>query len=131
MTEKKVLCVCGAPIRVMDADTEDPWWTHDAVAPACLMAIPAAGMPTGFDRKTLAERLRDQRDSFDRAADEIADLKRAVQKVVNHVAVLNTEAERFQHNERATLNRVWDRLTEVGDVVGASIVMRMIRGEES
>lgn len=128
-----VQCVCGAPIEPMDEDTTYPDWTHvfpDQAAlrsgSKCTTAIPAAGMPTKADRADLDTKLSQVGAGLDVAGREMADMRAALDAVDARMAKLDAQLISPATVRRATLNQVWDRLLDAGDMVGAAIVMKMI-----
>jgi len=128
-----VQCVCGAPIELMDGDTEYPVWTHVFPAQAalragskCTDAIPAAGMPTKQDRANLDTALARTGAGLAEAGREMAELREALDSVDERMRKLDAQLTSPATVRRATLNQVWDRLLDAGDLTGAAIVMKMI-----
>ncbi len=128
-----VQCVCGAPIEPMDEDTEYPMWTHVFPAQAalrsgskCTDAIPAAGMPTKADRESLDVALARTGAGLAEAGREMAEMRAALDAVDERMRKLDAQLTSPATVRRATLNQVWDRLRDAGDLTGAAIVMKMI-----
>ena len=132
-TVRVVQCVCGAPIEPLDGDTEYPMWTHVFPAQAalraeskCTDAIPAAGMPTKQDRANLDTALARTGAGLAEAGREMAEMRAALDAVDARMAKLDAQLTSPATVRRATLNQVWDRLLDAGDLTGAAIVMKMI-----
>lgn len=123
-----VQCVCGTPIEPMDEDTTYPDWTHvyGVSTGKCKDAIPAAGMPTKADRAELNGRLSIVGAGLAEAGREMAEMRVALDAVDARMAKLDAQLTSPATVRRATLNQVWDRLLDVGDLAGAAIVMKMI-----
>uniref|UniRef100_A0AAU7GWV1 C2H2-type domain-containing protein n=1 Tax=Streptomyces phage Geonosis TaxID=3158856 RepID=A0AAU7GWV1_9CAUD len=129
-----VQCVCGAPIEPLDKSTEHPDWTHVFPAQAalrsgskCTDAIPAAGMPTKADRESLDVALARTGAGLAVAGREMAEMRAALDNVDERMRKLNAQLTSPATVRRATLNQVWDRLLDAGDLTGAAIVMKMIK----
>ena len=128
-----VRCVCGGPIEPMESDTDDPAWTHVfpeqaalRVGSKCTDAIPAAGMPTKQDRTDLHTNLARVGSGLAEAGREMAEVRAAMDAVDERLRKLDAALISPATVRRATLNQVWDRLLEAGDLSGAAIVMKMI-----
>lgn len=128
-----VQCVCGAPIEPMDDSTEYPMWSHvfpfQAAVRAgskCTDAIPAAGMPTKADRESLDVALARTGAGLAEAGREMAQMRAALDAVDERMRKLDAQLTSPATVRRATLNQVWDRLLDAGDLTGAAIVMKMI-----
>lgn len=129
-----VQCVCGAPIEPLDEDTTYPDWTHVFPAQAalrsgskCTDAIPAAGMPTKADRESLDVALARTGAGLAEAGREMAEMRAALDAVDERMRKLDAQLTSPATVRRATLNQVWDRLIDAGDLTGAAIVMKMIK----
>ncbi|AKA61701.1 hypothetical protein SEA_YDN12_34 [Streptomyces phage YDN12] len=123
-----VQCVCGAPIEPLDEDTTYPGWTHvfGVSTGKCTDAIPAAGMPTKADREGLDAALARTGAGLAEAGREMAEMRAALDAVDARMAKLDAQLTSPATVRRATLNQVWDRLIDAGDLTGAAIVMKMI-----
>lgn len=128
-----VKCVCGAPIEPMDEDTTYPDWRHVFPEQAalrtgskCTDAIPAAGMPTKADRESLDVALARTGAGLAEAGREMAEMRAALDAVDARMAKLDAQLTSPATVRRATLNQVWDKLLDAGDLTGAAIVMKMI-----
>lgn len=128
-----VQCVCGAPIEPLDEDTTYPDWHHVFPEQAalragskCRDAIPAAEMPTKADRESLDAALARTGAGLAEAGREMAEMRAALDAVDARMAKLDAQLTSPATVRRATLNQVWDRLLDVGDLTGAAIVMKMI-----
>lgn len=121
-----VQCVCGAPIEPLDEDTTYPDWTHVFPMPKCRDAIPAAGMPTKADRAELTAEWTRVGDGLDKAGREMAELRASLDAVDAKMAKMDAALTSPATVRRATLNQVWDKLLDAGDLTGAAIVMKMI-----
>lgn len=122
-----VQCVCGAPIEPLDESTEYPDWTHVFPMPKCRDAIPAAGMPTKADRMMLSDQWGRVGDKLGQAGREMAEMRAALDAVDERMRKLDAQLTSPATVRRATLNQVWDRLLDAGDLAGAAIVMKMIK----
>ncbi len=125
-TKPNVPCVCGGAIEPMDESTEYPAWTHQVPMPKCREAIPAAGVPTKQDRAELMHSLSDAGKQMAKAGRDMADMRAALDSVDERMRKLDAQLVSPATVRRATLNQVWDRLLEAGDLAGASVVMKMI-----
>lgn len=121
-----VQCVCGAPIEPLDDDIEYPDWKHMFPMPKCRDAIPAAGMPTKADRARLDTELARTGAGLAEAGREMAEMRAALDAVDERMRKLDAQLTSPATVRRATLNQVWDRLLDAGDLTGAAIVMKMI-----
>jgi hypothetical protein len=133
-TSHVVQCVCGAPIEPLDECTEYPDWKHVSpfeasirVGGKCTDAIPAAGMPTKADRAELTNRLSIVDAGLTEAGREMAQVREALDAVDERMRKLGKQLTSPATVRRATLNQVWDRLLDAGDLAGAAIVMKMIK----
>ncbi|APZ82201.1 hypothetical protein SEA_BABYGOTBAC_33 [Streptomyces phage BabyGotBac] len=125
-TAHVVQCVCGAPIEPADDSTEYPDWTHVFPMPKCRDAIPAAGMPTKADRESLDAALARTGAGLAEAGREMAEMRAALDAVDERMRKLDAQLTSPATVRRATLNQVWDKLLDAGDLTGAAIVMKMI-----
>ena len=123
----QVPCVCGLPLAVVDADTDQPWWTHKFPAPRCFNAVPAAGMPTRKDREVLTAQLTTMDAGLLAVGRDLQDLRHALDDVDEAVKALNAQLISPSVVRRATLNQVWDRLVDEGHMAAAAMVMKMIQ----
>lgn len=129
-----VQCVCGAPIEPLDDDREYPDWKHvfpfeASIRPdgKCTDAIPAAGMPTKADRESLDAAMARTGAGLAEAGREMAEMRAALDAVDERMRKLDAQLTSPATVRRATLNQVWDRLLDAGDLAGAAIVMKMIK----
>lgn len=122
-----VPCVCGLPLVPLDDDRDHPMWTHAGHAPKCRNAIPAAGMPTKFDRADLHHKLADNSEKLAQAGQEMAALRATMDEVDARMARLDAQLTSPSVVRRATLNQVWDKLVDEGHMGAAATVMKMIQ----
>lgn len=122
----EVKCFCGGLLQPLDDSTDYPLWSHVAPMPKCRKAIPAAGMPTKQDRADLNVALAYTGAGLAEAGREMAEMRAALDKVDERMRKLDAQLTSPATVRRATLNQVWDRLLDAGDLVGADIVMKMI-----
>jgi hypothetical protein len=122
-----VLCVCGMTLIPLDDDREYPEWMHKQVTFSCSQAVPAAGMPTKTDRKQLSDQWSAVGPGLDRAAGELAELRAQLDSVDQTMARMEARLTAPSVVRRATLNQVWDRLVDDGQMTAAAIVMKMIK----
>lgn len=120
-------CVCGTIIKLIDNDPDRPEWIHTILPGVrCPEAIPAAGMPTKADRTDLTEKLKSTGERLDKAAQDMRKLREQMDAVDRRMAALDAGAELPKNVRRATLNQVWDKLVDAGNMTGAAVVMKMI-----
>jgi hypothetical protein len=121
------LCICGEQIEQVDADDDPTWWTHvrPGVTP-CLDAVPVKRTLAAQGRKALSERLADTGQRLDKAGQEIRDLKAKADDVARRLEALDAGVMEPATVRRATLNQVWDKLMDAGNLTGAQLVMRML-----
>jgi hypothetical protein len=121
------LCICGEPIEQPDADEDPTWWTHRMGAKTpCTEPMPVKRTLAAQGRTSLTERLADTGKRLDKAGDEIRDLKAKADAVLARLEALDAQAMSPQVVRRATLNQVWDKLMDAGNITGAQEVMKMI-----
>jgi len=119
-------CLCGQPLDLMTDDGES-WWAHGEDVPSpCTTPAPAAGMPTQRDRHELAQLLRDNTGRLMKAGHDMAGIREALDAVDARMRKLDAQLTSPSTVRRATLNQVWDRLLEAGQLEAATIVMKMI-----
>lgn len=119
-------CLCGQPLDLMSDDGES-WWAHGADVPSpCTTPAPAAGVPTQRDRHELAQLLRDNTGRLMKAGHDMAGIREALDAVDARMRKLDAQLTSPSTVRRATLNQVWDRLVEAGQLEAAIIVMKMI-----
>lgn len=125
-----IKCVCGAAIEPLDDDTDYPMWSHvfGVSSGKCRDAIPAAGMPTKQDRADLDTNLARMGAGLAEAGREMAEMRAAMDAVDARMKKLDEQLTSPATVRRATLNQVWYRLIDAGDLSGAAIVMKMING---
>lgn len=123
---KPVLCVCGLELVLMDASTDDPWWTHAVPTPKCRQAAPACGQPTAEDRRSLDVRLSETGAGLAEAGRELHNLRETLDGVDAALMRIQNQLRSPSVVRRATLNQVWDRLSEAGHTNAAMLVMKMI-----
>jgi hypothetical protein len=101
-----------------------------AVARACISDVTPQDLAKPTDapkgRSDLSERLAAAGERLDRAGEEIRELKNMSGQVLRRLEALDVAAMNPALVRRATLNLVWDRLIDDGNIGGAQMVMRMI-----
>lgn len=121
------LCVCGEQIEQVDAEDDPTWWTHVRPgATPCTDAVPVKRTLAAQGRKALSEKLADTGKRLDRAGGEIRELKAQADAVLARLEALDAGVMDPATVRRATLNQVWDKLIDAGNIRGAEVVMRMI-----
>lgn len=120
------LCVCGEKIEQVDAEDDPLWWTHVRPGAPCTDAIPVKRTLASQGRKALSEKLADTGKLLGRAGDEIRELKAQANAVLARLEALDAGVMDPATVRRATLNQVWDKLIDAGNIRGAEVVMRMI-----
>ena len=121
------LCTCGLPLVAMDASAADPVWIHRINAAACKEPVPATGLPTKADRELLSQQWAEVGPGLDRAAIEMSALRQQMNDVDASLARMEARLTTPAVVRRATLNQVWDRLVDSGEMAAARIVMDMIK----
>lgn len=122
-----VSCICGANLVPLDDDTEYPMWVHEPFTGLnCKTPVPAAGMPTKADRRDLSILMDQTGQRLAQAGDEIRALKAQADATLRRLEALDQAHLAPERVRRATLNQVWDRLVDEGQMGAAAIVMRMI-----
>jgi hypothetical protein len=121
------LCICGEPIEQVDPEDEPGWWTHRmGTKTPCTEPQPVKRTLASQGRKQLSERLADTGRKLDKAGDEIRDLKAKADAVAARLEALDAQVMSPATVRRATLNQVWDKLMDAGNITGAQEVMKMI-----
>lgn len=121
------LCICGNPIQLMDEEVDPTWWVHSPGSDTpCMDAVPVKRTLAAQGRKALSEKLADTGQRLDKAGQEIRDLKAKADDVARRLEALDAGVMEPATVRRATLNQVWDKLMDAGNLTGAQLVMRMI-----
>lgn len=122
------VCICGDPIERLDDDTDaTPWWIHSPGSNTpCLDAIPAKRTLASQGRKQLSEQMADTGERLAKAGDEIRALREQADAVAARLDRLDAGVMDPITVRKATLNQVWDKLMDAGNITGAQLVMRMI-----
>lgn len=124
-TSRRVPCICGALLVLIDTHTDYPGWSHYTYGHGgCMDPVPAAGMPTKEDRTDLANRMRTTGRQLNRIGTELADIKSRAKEIVARLEALDQPSP--ESIRRATLNQVWDRLLDANQLAAAALVMRMV-----
>lgn len=123
-----VLCiVCGLTLVPLDDDREYPEWMHENVTQGCSNPVPAAGAPTKADRELLSAQWAEVGPGLDRAAIEMSALRQQMNDVDASLSRMEARLIAPAVVRRATLNQLWDRLVDSGEMTAARIVMDMIK----
>ena len=122
-------CVCGLTLTLW-SDNDEIVWTHEHPAPECRDAAPATGLPTKADRESLNEALARTGAGLAEAGREMAEMRAALDAVDARMAKLDGQLTDPATVRRATLNQVWDKLMDAGNLSGAALVRDMLRGEQ-
>lgn len=121
------LCICGEQIKLMDEEVDPTWWVHvPGSGTPCMDAVPVKRTLAAQGRKALSEKLADTGKRLDLAGDEIRELKAQADAVLARLEALDAGVMDPATVRRATLNQVWDKLIDAGNITGAQVVMRMI-----
>lgn len=120
------LCICGDPIQLLDDNDPTSWIHTPGSSTPCLDAVPVKRTLASQGRKDLSERLADTGRRLDQAGTEIRDLKAKADAVIERLEKLDRAHLEPAAVRRATLNQVWDKLMDAGNITGAQTVMRMI-----
>jgi hypothetical protein len=121
------LCICGEPIEQVDPEDEPGWWTHRMGAKTpCTDPQPVKRTLASQGRKQLSERLADTGKRLDKAGEEIRELKAKADEVAARLEAMDRAHLEPAAVRRATLNQVWDKLMDAGNITGAQEVMKMI-----
>lgn len=122
------LCVCGDAIQLLDTEPgEAPWWIHVPGSDTpCTDAVPVRRTLASQGRTDLSRKLADTGERLAKAGDEIRDLKAKTDDVLARLEKLDQAHLEPNAVRRATLNQVWDKLMDQGNITGATLVMRMI-----
>lgn len=120
------LCICGDPIQLMDDDDPTSWIHVPGSDTPCTDPIPVKRTLAAQGRKSLSERLAEQGARMEKAGQEIRDLKAKADDVLARLEALDKAHLEPAAVRRATLNQVWDKLMDAGNITGATLVMRMI-----
>lgn len=121
------LCICGLQIVAMDASAADPVWIHRVNTTSCKEPAPSAWTVTKYEREQLSEQWADVGPGLDRAAIEMAALRQQMSDVDASLTRMEARLIAPAVVRRATLNQVWDRLVDDGEMAAARIVMDMIK----
>jgi hypothetical protein len=124
-----IRCVCGSPLELLDANTDEPWWSHRFPSSKCRNAIPAAGLPTAWDRQNLVDALKANAERLAVASADISDLRRRLEGIDQTIARTESAINAPHMIRRAALSDVLDKLLDAGDMTGYGIVSQMLRGE--
>lgn len=123
-------CICGGELVQLETEPgEAPWWTHVWGAPdgsPCVDAAPVCDTVRKQDRANLAEHFADTGKRLAKAGEEIKELKAKADDVLARLEALDAANTKPEAVRRATLNQVWDKLIDAGNITGAQLVMRMI-----
>lgn len=123
--EAPPVCICGDPIQLLD-DEPDLWIHAPGSSTPCLDPAPAKQTIATQGRKQLSERLTETGANLAKAGSDIADLKAKADATLKRLEALDAQIMDPATVRRATLNQVWDKLIDEGNIAGATIVMRMI-----
>lgn len=120
------LCICGDPIQLLD-DADPTSWIHSPGSDTpCLDAVPVKRTLASQGRTSLTDKLADTGRRLDQAGEEIRDLKAKADAVIERLEKLDRAHLEPAAVRRATLNQVWDKLMDAGNITGAQLVMRML-----
>lgn len=130
-------CVCGAPIEDMmavgnaDLAPEDQvhHWIHSPGSDTrCLDARPDRQDGANREaREALSADMQKMHSALNNAEGRMHDMARTVAEATKALNGLGRALDAVRHERRATLNQVWDKLIEQGDMVGANIVRNMVK----
>lgn len=118
-------CICGDPIQLLD-DEPNLWIHAPGSDTPCLDPAPAKLTIAKQGREDLAQRLTESGANLAKAGADIADLRAKADATLRRLEALDAQIMDPETVRRATLNQVWDKLTDSGNIAGATIVMRMI-----
>jgi hypothetical protein len=122
------LCICGLQIVAMDASAADPVWIHRVNTTSCKEPTPGSVWTvTKYDRVELSAQWAEVGPSLDRAAIEMSTLRQQMNDVDASLSRMEARLVAPAVVRRATLNQVWDRLVDSGEMAAARIVMDMIK----
>lgn len=82
------------------------------------------------DRNTLTEGLTRMNAHLSAAGEQMASMREALDSVDERMKVLDAQLVSPSVIRHATLNEVWDKLMEEGNISGAMIVMDMIKASK-
>lgn len=124
------LCVCGERIVLVDPEDDPTWWTHaDGAKTPCLDAVPVKRTLASQGRTSLTKKLADTGKRLDKAGAEIRELKAKADDIAARLERMDRAHLEPAAVRRATLNQVWDKMIDQGNITGAQLVMRLL-GQE-
>lgn len=133
-------CACGAPIEDMmgerpaDIGPEHwtPIWVHrkDSTTP-CINPRPIENLlPERQDRARLSDEMRKLHGDVNRAADAMRVMRDAVREFGAQLDGMSAMLDAVHRTRRATINQVWDKLIESGEVGAAKLVREMLKAHD-
>lgn len=137
MSKQIQRCVCGAELRdlnaeVMEDTPEDerwPMWTH--VPGSDTRCTNPRRVADVFPDRALivavTEQMADLGDRTRRAAGEFERFQSMLAELIDESRGLTASLDMPGTVERATLNRVWDKLVDKGHLAAAQVVSEMLR----
>jgi hypothetical protein len=121
------LCICGEPLYRVDPEDDPDWWIHRlGVRTPCTDPRPMNQTPFDGGRRDLSEQLPGIGVKLTKVSSEIRALREKADLVAERLAALDAEVMSPSTVRRATLNQVWDRLVESGNITGAQLVQQML-----
>lgn len=123
--EAPQVCICGDPIQLLD-DEPNLWIHAPGSDTPCLDPAPAKLTIAKQGRGDLTQRLTESGANLAKAGADIADLRAKADATLRRLEALDAQIMDPETVRRATLNQVWDKLTDSGNIAGATVVMRMI-----
>jgi hypothetical protein len=120
------LCICGDPIQLLDEDDPTSWIHSPGSDTPCVDAVPVKRTLASQGRTSLTKKLADTGQRLDRAGDEIRELKAKADDIAARLERMDRAHLEPAAVRRATLNQVWDKLMDAGNITGAQLVMRML-----
>lgn len=133
-------CACGAPIedimgeRPADVAPEDwtPVWAHrkDSTTP-CIEPRPIENLvQERQDRARLSDEIRRLHDGVNQAADAMNTMRFAVREFGAQLDGMSAMLDAVHRTRRATINQVWDKLIEAGEMGAAKLVREMLKASD-
>lgn len=86
-------------------------------------------LPTKADRERLDAEWARVGDGLDKAGREMTELRASLDAIDARMAALDKAVDSPDVVRRATLNQVWDKLMDAGNLAGATLVRDMLRGD--
>lgn len=119
-------CTCGAPVQLV-TDEDGTFLVHVILGNGgCTDARLSSHEPTPKDRTDLQAEWDRVGAGLDKAGQEMREMRAALDAVDERMRKLDAELTKPSVVRRATLNQVWDKLLDAGQLEAARVVMKMI-----